>query len=122
MTTRRAESHVLARGYLFLGVEIMLTHIVVWKLKDYAESAEKIENDRIIKAKLEGLKDTIKGIKFLEVGINVNDTADFYDVVLYSEFKNSDDFNAYQNHPEHLKVGDFIGKVWLERKVIDYKS
>jgi hypothetical protein len=100
----------------------MLKHIVMWKLKNFAEGAGKTENGRIIKSKLEGLKNTIKEIMFIEVGINVTDSGDAYDIVLYSEFKDIDDLKVYQNNPEHLRVGDFIGKVRLERKVVDYES
>ena len=50
----------------------MLKHIVVWKLKDFAEGASKDENAHKMKALLEGLKKKIKVIKTLEVGININ--------------------------------------------------
>ena len=99
----------------------MLKHIVMWKLKDSAEGADKKENARKMKSKLEGLKRKIKEIRSIEVGININDSSDAYDVVLYSEFNSTEDLDAYQNHPEHLRVGDFIGKVRLERKVVDYE-
>lgn len=100
----------------------MFKHIVAWKLKDFAEGASKEENAQIAKAKLEGLQDKIKEIRFIEVGINVNDAADAYDIVLYSEFDSLEDFQHYRNHPEHLKAGDFISRVRLEGQVIDYHS
>jgi len=100
----------------------MIKHIVMWKLKDFAEGAGKQENARNIKSELERLNGEIGEIKFLEVGINVDDSADSYDIVLYSEFDNITDLEAYKNHPEHIGVGDFIGKVRLERKVVDYEA
>ncbi len=99
----------------------MLKHIVMWKLKGFAEGAGKKENALKIKASLEYLPQTIKEIRLIEVGININESPDSYDIVLYSEFDNDIDLNIYQNHPEHLKVGDFIGKVRLERRVVDYE-
>ena len=77
-------------------------------------------NNRI-KQLLERLKHRIKEIRSIEVGINTNDSPDAFDIVLYSEFDNINDLNAYQNHPEHLKVGEFVSKVRLERKVVDYE-
>lgn len=99
----------------------MIKHIVMWTLKEYAEGADKKENALKAKQLLEGLKDKIREIRTIEVGININDTQAAYDIVLYSEFDNLHDLDAYQNHPEHLIVGDFIGKVRTDRRVVDYE-
>jgi hypothetical protein len=101
----------------------MIKHIVMWKLKDFAEGGTKAENARKIKQLLEGLKDSIKEIRRVEVGLNISaiESIDAFDVVLNIEFDNVEDLKAYQKHPEHLRVGDFIGKVRLERKVVDYE-
>jgi hypothetical protein len=98
----------------------MVKHIVMWKLKDFAEGASKKENVLKIKSSLEGLKSKIKEVKYLEVGISTSDAADFYDMVLISEFKDMRDMESYRKHPEHVKAAEFIGKVQLERKVVDY--
>lgn len=98
----------------------MVKHIVMWKLKDFAEGAGKKENAMKIKSSLEALKLKIKEVKSLEVGISVSDAADFYDIVLISEFKDLRDLESYRKHPDHVKAAEFIGKVQLERKVVDY--
>ena len=48
----------------------MIKHIVLWRLKDHAMGASKKENAEKLKSLLEALRDTIKEIKHLEVGIN----------------------------------------------------
>lgn len=98
----------------------MLKHIVMWKLKEFAEGNAKSENANIIKRDLENLKDKINQLKFIEVGIDINKSAQAYDIVLYSEFENTEDLNIYQNHPEHLKIAKFIGNAKEERVVVDY--
>jgi len=98
----------------------MLKHIVMWKLKDFAEGKSKNENAKEIKSMLENLKGRINEIEFIEVGININDSVQSFDVVLYSEFKDEDDLEKYQKHPEHVKVGEFISKVREDRVVADY--
>jgi hypothetical protein len=98
----------------------MVKHVVMWKLKDFAEGASKKENALKIKSNLEGLKSKIKEVKYLEIGISSSDAADFYDIVLISEFKDFRDLESYRKHPEHVKAAEFIGKVQLERKVVDY--
>jgi hypothetical protein len=99
----------------------MLKHIVMWKLKDFAEGRSKTENAQKARFLLEGLKKKIKEIRAMEVGINTQNSADSYDLVLYAEFRNISDLKAYQDHPEHAKVGEFIGKVRQDRKVVDYE-
>ena len=98
----------------------MLKHIVMWKLKEFAEGKSKMENAKEIKSRLENLKGKINEIDVIEVGININNSVQSYDVVLYSEFKDEDDLERYQKHPEHVKVGEFIGKVREDRVVADY--
>lgn len=94
----------------------------MWKLKDHAEGASKAENATKVKASLEGLNGKIKGLRVLEVGINVNSSPAAYDIVLYSEFDTTEDLRKYQEHPAHLKAGEIVGKVAFERRVVDYES
>jgi len=99
----------------------LIKHIVMWKLKEFAEGKSKLENANIIKINLEDLKHKIDEVKLIEVGVNINNSQQAYDVVLYSEFENLEDLNLYQNHPDHVKVGEFINKVKEERIVTDYE-
>jgi len=99
----------------------LIKHIVMWKLKEFVEGKSKLENANILKTSLEDLQNKIDVLKLIEVGVNINDSKQAYDVVLYSEFENLEDLNLYQNHPDHLKVGEFINKVKEERIVTDYE-
>ena len=93
----------------------------MWKLKEAAEGASKAENALKVKASLEGLNGKIKGMRTLEVGININDSPAAYDIALYSEFDTVEDLKKYQEHPAHFKAGEIVGKVAFERKVVDYE-
>lgn len=95
----------------------MIKHIVMWKLKDECKE----ENAKKIKELLESLDGTIKELKSIEVGININKSDAAMDVVLYSEFNTLEDLEIYQNHPEHVKVGSFVKTVAIERKVCDFE-
>ena len=97
----------------------MVKHIVMWKLKDFAEGKSREENIQYIKSMLEALPDVIKEIKFIEVGANINDDKT-YDAVLYSEFETIEDLETYQNHPEHKKISEYVSKVRDGRIVGDY--
>lgn len=99
----------------------MIKHIVVWKLKDFAEGADRARNALRMKAELEALKTKILQIRQLEVGINCISSDASYDVALSSTFDSEKDLDAYQKHPEHVKAADFVARVRASRVVVDYK-
>lgn len=100
----------------------MIKHVVMWKLKEFAEDADRARNAKRIKIELEALKNTIPQIFHLEVGINILESDAAFDVVLFSVFKNEKDLEVYQNHPNHRAVAEFVGKVNESRIVVDYKT
>jgi len=99
----------------------MIKHIVIWKLKDSARGVSKDQNALELKSVLEDLKNKISVIKQIEVGINFNKSSAAYDVVLYSEFDSQQDLQAYQKHPDHVKVVDFVNEIRDDRAVVDYE-
>lgn len=98
----------------------MIKHIVMWKLKDFAEGLNRYENARHIKKMLEELKSKIPEIRYIEVGVNINDSDTAYDAVLYSEFDDEHALETYQKHPEHVKISSYVRKVREDRVVVDY--
>ncbi len=100
----------------------MVKHIVFFHLLDEAEGKSKVENAQIIKAGLEGLIDLVPCLKAAEVGINIpNATKTNYDIALVCDFESWADLDAYQAHPEHLKVAAYIGKCKDDRAAVDYE-
>jgi hypothetical protein len=99
----------------------MIKHIVLWTFKESALGKTKQENLKETKVLLEGLKDKIKEVKHLEVGINFNPGPHAYDLALYSEFESKKDLLAYTNHPEHQRVVEHLGRVRDQRIVVDYE-
>ena len=99
----------------------MIKHIVMWRLKDTANDSSKDQNAIMLKKELESLKDKIKEIRHIEVGINVNPSDAAFDVVLYSEFDNLEALHAYQIHPEHKRIVGFVNRIRLDRCVVDYE-
>lgn len=99
----------------------MIKHIVCFKLKEFAEGASRAENARKIKQQLDELAAKVPGIEKLEVGINFVEDPMAYDIGLYCEFATRAALEAYQLHPEHQKIVQFIGKVRDQRVVVDYE-
>jgi hypothetical protein len=98
----------------------MLKHIVMWKLKDAAEGADKATNARLMKEKLDGCAHIVPGILKFEVVLAQPGLEATYDVVLYSEFADKAALDAYADHPEHVALKGFIGAVRSERQCMDY--
>lgn len=98
----------------------MIKHIVMFKLKEWAEGRDKAGNMAALKAKLEALPAQIKEIKSFEVGINFLEASVAYDLVLVSNFESKEALYSYQKHPEHVKVAEFVGKTCESRIVVDY--
>lgn len=100
----------------------MVKHIVFFRLLDEAEGCTKLENAQKIKEGLENLVNLVPCLKKAEVGINIpNATKTDYDVCLLCEFDSFADVDAYQVHPEHVKVASFIAKVRCGRAAVDYE-
>jgi predicted secreted Zn-dependent protease len=96
-------------------------HIVAWKFKEYAENSEKSANLARAKTLLESLKGKIAQITALEVGIDVSHTDHSFDLVLNTEFDSRAALVAYQQHPEHVKIVEFLRRVQSARIVVDYE-
>lgn len=100
----------------------MIKHIVFFRLADEAEGKSKRENAQIIKQGLLALLDKVPVLKSEKVGINIpNAKKTDYDICLECEFESWEDADTYQNHPEHLKVADYITKCRTARAAVDYE-
>ena len=99
----------------------MIKHIVMWTLKEHAEGRDKAENASLMKAMLEELPAKIPEIRAFEVSITIHRSDPDCDIVLFSEFDNTADFEIYRDHPDHEAVKEFVAKVRDTRAMVDYK-
>ncbi|WP_277187534.1 Dabb family protein [Caballeronia sp. BR00000012568055] len=99
----------------------MLRHIVMWKLKEHAEGASRAENALKLKAKLETCRSIVKGQGHFEVGTAQPGYDCTYDVVLVSDFDDKAALEAYQVHPKHQALKEFVAAVRDERQCVDYE-
>jgi len=97
----------------------MIKHIVFWSIAEGAEGRTVAQNAQIIKEGLERLVGIVDGLRKAEVHLNLND--DKFNVCLVSEFDSKEQLEAYQTHPEHMKVREFVKKVRTDRAVVDYE-
>lgn len=99
----------------------MLRHIVMWKLKEQAEGADKAANARKMKSMLDACAGLVPGIVRFETALAQPGLEATYDVVLYSEFESKAALDAYQEHPKHVALKPFFGAVRDARQCMDYE-
>jgi hypothetical protein len=98
----------------------MIKHIVMWKLKDFAEGSDRAANALIMKEKLEACANLVPGTIAFEVALAQPGLEATYDVILYSTFESKAALDAYADHPDHQAIKPFIGAVREARQCMDY--
>jgi len=93
----------------------MIRHIVFFKLNDKNDANE-------VKQKLLTLKDKVKEVVDLEVGINFSPEERAYDLALIVDLKSKDDLSAYAQDEYHQEVIKFIKTKANSTKVVDYEN
>jgi hypothetical protein len=99
----------------------MLKHIVMWKLKDHAEGADRATNAVRLKALLDACDGLVPGLLKLEVAVAEAGLEATCDVVLYAEFADKAALDAYQEHPQHVALKPFVLAVRESRQCMDYQ-
>ncbi len=97
----------------------MIKHIVFWNLLDEADGRTKKENAALIKAGLERLVGIVDGLVSMHVGEGFGDSS--WDLCLVSDFESKEALEAYQTHPDHMKVRELVKKVRTDRVLCDYE-
>lgn len=98
----------------------MVKHIVLFKLKDEAPEAQKLEAMNRFKAAIEALPARIPVIRKIEVGLNIN-PGEAWSIGLYSEFDSLEDVKSYAVHPDHVAAGKLLAEVKESRACVDYE-
>ncbi|MFB9327314.1 Dabb family protein [Paenibacillus aurantiacus] len=95
----------------------MITHIVLFKLKD--RSPEAIAQTVQVLKDMEGKIDVLKHI---EVGTDIVHSERSYDIGLITRFESMEALGAYQVHPVHQKVIEHITQVREASVSVDFES
>lgn len=98
----------------------MLNHLVLFKLKEYAENSLKEVNVSLIKSKLNELPSFIPQIMHYQVERDIKLDPSAFDIILISKFHCLDDLQLYKNHPKHIDTLNFIMERVEKAVVIDF--
>ena len=94
----------------------MVTHVVLFKLKDRSPSTIRAVRERM--AQVEG---HIPTLLTLQVGINMVPSDRAYDLALVATFHSLDDLRAYQSHPVHVAMFDDVKANFDAIAAVDYE-
>lgn len=99
----------------------MVKHIVLFKMKAFADESERQMRLKEVKEALEALIDKVEVLKTIEVGINANPD-ESYDLSLSTTFEKMADVAVYANHPAHVAVSkNLIAPIKEARACVDYE-
>jgi hypothetical protein len=99
----------------------VIKHIVMWKLKDAAEGADRATNARKMKELLDACNGIVPGMGKFEVALAQPGLERTYHVVLYSEFADKAALDGYLEHPQHQALKPFFAAVRDARQCMDYE-
>ena len=97
----------------------MIRHVVAWKLAS-DDADERASHAQRIVDELDALVGVVPEIASLSAGANSLDLPGNWDVVLIADFADEAALDAYQVHPAHKKVAEFIGTVRSDRVAVDF--
>ena len=98
----------------------MIKHIVFWKFLKEGTDEDRQKAISQFRQKTEYLKTIIPEIQEATVGYNLNE-GDVYHVCIDSVFRSMEELDAYINHPEHLKVREFMNSISFDKTTFDYE-
>ena len=95
----------------------MITHIVMWKLKDRS-----LENARRVRALVVGMRGKIPGMLELEAGVDYARSERSFDVALITRHESREALDAYQVHPVHEAVKKLMLEARETSVAVDFES
>jgi hypothetical protein len=95
----------------------MITHIVFFKLKDRSRQSVGKARDVLL-----GMKGKIPQLRHLEVGVDVLHSQRSFDIALVAKFDSLEELDAYQKHPVHVEVAEYMTSVRKFAVAVDYES
>jgi Stress responsive A/B Barrel Domain len=95
----------------------MVTHVVMWKLKDRSE-----DNARRVQALVMSMRGRIPGMLELDAGIDYTRSERSFDVVLITKHENRAALEQYQVHPVHEEVKSVMLQLRDVSVAVDFES
>jgi len=111
--TAAAYAGVIAQKLVELSSK-MIKRISMWKLTDIALADD-------MRAKLLSMGGKVAGLVDIEVGINNTEHHSAYDIVFIGTFSDREALRHFECDEYHKQIGEFVSKVKLDRKVVEFE-
>lgn len=95
-----------------------IVHVVAWRLAGPTPEARRQQADAVVAA-VEATRGRIPGLVALDVGRNLVDAADAWDVGAVMVFRSRADLDAYRDHPAHLALRAVVAPLRSARGQFD---
>jgi hypothetical protein len=95
----------------------LITHIVCFKLKE--RDTDNVQKTRDVLMSMQG---KIQQLLHLEVGADVLHSERSFDLVLIAKFHSMKDLDAYQIHPVHQEIVQYIKNVGDTSVAVDFET
>lgn len=95
----------------------MVTHVVTFKLAE--ASPDHLAHCR---GRIEGLMGLVPALRSMTVGCNVVASPQAHDLVLIATFDDLEGLQAYQEHPRHQEVGQYLRSAATAVACVDFVS
>lgn len=100
----------------------MVKHVIIWKLKESVQGADKEKVLTEMKEQLEALVGKVPGLMRLMI-ITKPLASSNGDVMLDSELESEEALKGYQSHPDHVAVANTYVRPYTEvRLCMDYEA
>lgn len=97
-----------------------LAHMVMWKLNGATSQARQVQAQALVQA-FEATRGKLSGLLRMDVGANLIEAVDACDLALCMVFESRQAFEAYNAHPEHLKIKKMMEPLRLARSQVDFE-
>jgi hypothetical protein len=95
-----------------------IVHVVAWRLNGDTSLARQRQADTIVAA-VEATREQIPGLVSVDVGRNLIEAADAWDVGAVMVFRSLADLDSYQSHPAHQALKSIIAPLRSARCQLD---
>ena len=97
-----------------------IVHVLTWRLNGATVEVRRNQGRRVVAA-VQALLGRVEGLVSLDVGVNLVEAGDAWDVGAVMVFRNRADLQAYQTHPAHLALKAVVGPLRSERGQLDFE-
>lgn len=99
----------------------MIRHLVFFKMLPKALGQDGLTNAREMAKKFRFISKEIPGVVSVELGLNFNEEAQFYEMALNQVFESKEALTKYIADPRHIEVRTFVRQVIDHRIQVDYE-